>query len=157
MRCVFLQALSCSDLLASSKSPLNLMEFCIPFPCVLSLQTRKWYRGISRGSLTCGHIFCLRPRFLAEGSTVPSPCFGHFWSQGSRASSALRGIGDWGARMLSILPWVAQDAGDTPTVTPSPWVLSVTDTGSWAKESYRSVPRFTVSAACTKSARSKGT
>ena len=156
MRCVFLQALSCSDLLASSESPLNLMEFCTLFPCVPSPQTRKWYRGISRGSLACSHIFCLRPRFLAEGGTVPSPCSGHFGHRVARHRLPW-GIGDWGARMLSILPWVAQDAGDTSTVTPSPWVLFVTDTGSWAKESYRSVPRFTVSAACTKSARSKGT
>ena len=43
-----------------------------------------------------------------------------------------------------------------PHLPLSPWVLFVTDTSRWAKESYRSVPSFTVSAACTKeSARSK--
>ena len=63
-------------------------------------------------------------------------------------------MGGWSRRTWKHLP---QDAGDTPTLKPSRWVLFVTDIGRCTKDTYRSSQiRFRVSAACAKkSARSK--
>ena len=62
--------------------------------------------------------------------------------------------------MLSVLPGVAfpigqrhalpQDAGNAPIEKHCPRVIFVTCTSRWTEDTYRGVPKFTVSAGCTK-------